>query len=210
MDDLALLRLLTWLSPAFPTGAFSYSHGLEWAVASGDITDEPTLQAWLADLLEQGSPRSDLILLRQAHRGHDVLALARALPFGLERHLETTAQGNAFLRAAAPWPRPAVADPPVPYPVAVALVARASGVPEHETALATIHAVAANLVSAAVRLVPLGQSAGLRVLAALEPTLVALVHDTADATLDDVGSITLRADLASLHHETPPPRLFRT
>ena len=210
MDDLALVRLLTWLSPAFPTGAFSYSHGLEWAVEAGDIAGETTFLAWLTDLLTAGSPRTDLIVLRHAHRGHDVAAFARALPFGHERHLETTAQGDAFLLAAAAWPRPRLPDPPVPYPVAVGLVARAAGVGEHETALAFVHAVAANLVSAAVRLVPLGQTAGLRVLAALEPTLIALARQTRTATLDDVGTATLRADLAALHHETQHTRLFRT
>src|ERR1700691_5754337 len=64
----ALLRLMSWLSPAFPTGAFAYSHGLEWAVESGNVCNETNLAAWLTDIITVGTGRSDTILLRHAHR----------------------------------------------------------------------------------------------------------------------------------------------
>jgi urease accessory protein len=219
-DDVAFLRLLTWLSPAFPTGGFAYSHGLEWAVETGDARSTAGLIGWLVDILEQGSGRTDAILLRHAHRAGlddealaEVVALAAALPGGRERHLETTAQGNAFLLAAAAWPTPVLgllAGRAIAYPVAVGAVSAAHGVAEDRATLGFLHAFCANLVSAAVRLIPLGQQAGLRVMAALEPVLIGISEGTRGLSLDDIGSAAIRADLAAMHHETQYTRLFRT
>ena len=216
----SFLRLLTWLSPAFPTGGFAYSHGLEWAVESGDARSTAGLIGWLVDILEQGSGRTDAIILRHAYRASrdaealaEVAALAAALPGCRERYLETTAQGNAFLAAAAAWPAPVLArlaDRPLAYPVAVGAVSAAHGVPEDRATLGFLHAFCANLVSAAVRIVPLGQQAGLRVMAALEPVLIAVCDETRELSLDDIGSAAMRADLAAMHHETQYTRLFRT
>ena len=219
-DADGFLRLLTFLSPAFPTGGFAYSHGLEWAVESGDARSTAGLVGWLVDILEQGSGRTDAILLRHAHRAGldaealaEVVELAAALPGSRERWLETTAQGRAFLAAAAAWPTPVLAhlaDGPVAYPVAVGAVAAAHGVAEDRATLGFLHAFCANLVSAAVRIVPLGQQAGLRVMAALEPVLIAICAETRGLSLDDIGSASIRADLAAMHHETQYTRLFRT
>lgn len=259
-----LLRLLAWLSPAFPTGAFAYSHGLEWAIEAGDIANETTLLMWLTDVLTHGSVRSDTILLRHAHRLPSVVVgegrpstpfpgptepfpgptaqgvdrapvptmmesnraaipdaatidrrltdladLAYATASGRERQSESLDQGKAFMLAAAPWGIPNAPER-VPYPVAVGLVAGAHLVPEDATAVAYTQAMAANLISAAVRLVPLGQTAGLRVLAALEPVIVATAAATKDATLDDLGGCAFRSDLAAMRHETQYTRLFRS
>ena len=225
-----LLRLLAWLSPAFPTGAFAYSHGLEWAVEAGDITDETSLLMWMTDVMTHGSCRSDTILLRHAHRlagGGDssiVMAgsassadarladladLAYATASGRERQSESLDQGKAFMLAAAPWGVPAAPER-IPYPIAVGLVAGAHLVPEDATAVAYVQAVATNLISAAVRLVPLGQTAGLRVLAAMEPVIRATAAATKDATLDDLGGCAFRSDIAAMRHETQYTRLFRS
>ncbi|WP_158801897.1 MULTISPECIES: urease accessory protein UreF [unclassified Acidisoma] len=221
-EDGGLLRLLAWLSPAFPTGGFAYSHGLEWAIERGDARSTAGLVAWLVDILEQGSGRTDAILLRHSHRAttaedwaalSELAELGAALPFGRERFLETTAQGRAFLLAAAAWPAPVLArlaEGDIAYPIAVGAVAAAHGVPEERATLGLLHAFAANLVSAAVRLVPLGQQAGLRILAALEPVLLSVAEETRAATLDDLGTAALRAELAALHHETQYTRLFRS
>jgi urease accessory protein len=219
-EDNSFLRLLTWLSPAFPTGGFAYSHGLEWAVESGDARSTAGLIGWLVDILEQGSGRTDAILLRHAHRAGpddaalaEVVDLAAALPGSRERWLETTAQGRAFLAAAAAWPAPVLArlaERPVAYPVAVGAVSAAHCVAEDRATLGFLHAFCANLVSAAVRIVPLGQQAGLRVMAALEPVLIAVCEETRELSLDDIGSAAIRADLAAMHHETQYTRLFRT
>jgi urease accessory protein len=219
-DEAGFLRLLTWLSPAFPTGGFAYSHGLEWAVESGDARSTAGLIGWIVDILEAGSGRTDAILLRHAHRAirdpealAEVVELAAALPGGRERWLETTAQGRAFLAAAAAWPAPVLAllaDSDVAYPVAVGVVSAAHGVGEERATLGFLHAFCANLVSAAVRIIPLGQQAGLRVMAALEPVLVAVCAETRGLSLDAIGSAAIRTDLAAMHHETQYTRLFRT
>ena len=213
MASPTLPRLLTWLSPAFPTGAFAYSHGLEWAVETGDIRDEASLQAWLADVIAHGSGRNDAILLRHAVR--DRTALAQLAELGLatapsqERRMETLNQGRAFMLAAAPWGVPPAPED-IPYPVAVGAVAGWHGVAEDDAAAAYLQAFCANLISAAVRLVPLGQTAGLRVLAALEPVILDTAAGTAKATLDDLGGCAFRSDLASMRHETQYTRLFRS
>src|SRR6516164_6424647 len=114
----ALYRLMAWLSPAYPVGAFSYSSGIEWAVEAGDIKDAASLQQWLAAMLAEGSGFCDAVLFVHAHRaiiaGDDaalrtVAELAAALVPSKERFLETTAQGRAFLDATkAAWPCPAL------------------------------------------------------------------------------------------------------
>jgi urease accessory protein len=222
----ALYRLMAWLSPAYPVGAFSYSSGIEWAVEAGDIEDAAGLQAWLAVMLTEGTGFCDAVLFAQGYRaaaGHDdadlraVAELAAAFAPAKERHLETTAQGNAFVAAtAAAWPCAAldrlraVWDGAVAYPVAVAVAAAGHGI-ALETALpAFLQALAANWVSAGVRLVPLGQTDGQRVLAALEPAIAATAARALAARRDDIGSAAWRADLASARHETQYTRLFRS
>ncbi|MGI4950676.1 MAG: urease accessory protein UreF [Janthinobacterium lividum] len=209
---------MTWLSPAFPTGAFAYSHGLEWAVETGDVSSEAALLPWLEDVLRHGSGHADAVLLRHAHRAGTAAALAevaemaQAAQPSRERRDETLGQGGAFAIAARVWGAPLLeALPgPVAYPVAVGALARAHGVPEDAAALGLLHAFAANLVGAAVRLVPLGQTAGLRVMAALEPTLHAVAAATGDTDLDGIGGACFRSDIASMRHETQYTRLFRT
>ena len=213
-----LLRLLTWLSPGFPTGGFAYSHGLEWSVEAGDISDEAALRDWVADLLSHGAGRSDVILLRHAHRaGPDGLpalcALGVALGFGRERRLESCAQGGAFVRAGTVWGGPritALADMQVPYPVAVGALAADHGIGADLAAAAYSQAFAVSLVSVGVRLIPLGQTAGVRVIRMLEPKIAEVVEQTKDAGLDDLGGACFRSDIAAMRHETQRTRLFRT
>ena len=212
----ALLRLITWLSPAFPTGTFAHSHGLEWAVEIGDVADETSLRIWLADVVGHGTGRSDVILLRHARRAGDdapalgeITQLALATASGYERRVESVSQGQAFMLAAAPWGVPDVPDP-VSYAVAVGATAGFHGIPEDNTAAAYLQAFTTNLISAAVRLVPLGQTAGLRVLAALEPLILQTAEASRSASLDDLGGCAFRSDLAAIRHETQYTRLFRS
>lgn len=219
-----LLRLLAWLSPAFPTGGFAYSHGIEWAVEAGDIADAASLRAWVEDVLRHGAGRTDAILLRHAHRAAaagdlhalvEVAALAMAAQPARERQAETAGQGNAFVLAAASW-RPellralAARVEDVAYPVALGTLAGAQGIEADAAAAGALQAFAANLISAAVRLVPLGQSAGLAVLASLEDVIAEVAAATRGCTLDDIGGACFRSDLAALRHETQYTRLFRS
>ena len=219
-----LLRLLAWLSPAFPTGGFAYSHGIEWAVAAGDIGDAASLRAWVEDVLRHGAGRSDAILLRHAHQAAaaadldtliEVAELALAAQPSRERQAETAGQGNAFVLAAASWQPDllralAARVDDVAYPVAVGTLAGAHRIDVEAAAAATLQAFAANLISAAVRLVPLGQSAGLSVLATLEDVVAEVATITRGATLDDIGGACFRSDLAALCHEAQYTRLFRS
>jgi urease accessory protein len=220
----ALYRLMAWLSPAFPVGAFSYSSGIEWAVEVGDIEDADTLKAWLGVMLAEGGGYCDAVLFAHAHRaaGDDralraVAELAAAFAPSKERHLETTAQGSAFVEATrGAWPcaaldrLKAVWDGPVAYPVAVAVAASGHGIALEPVLAAFLQAVAANWVSAGVRLIPLGQTDGQRVLASLEPIVAATAQRALATSLDDLGSSAFRADLASVRHETQYTRLFRS
>ena len=196
--DAALYRLMAWLSPAYPIGAFSYSSGIEWAVEAGDITDAATLERWLAVMIADGGGFCDAVFFVHAYRavadGDDaalraVAELAAAFAPSKERHLETTAQGRAFLDTTrAAWPCAAldrllaVWDGAVALPVAVGVACAGPWRCRSAPALhAYLHALAANLISAGVRLVPLGQTDGQRVLAALEPVVAA----TAERALGD-------------------------
>ena len=220
------LALLAWLSPAYPVGAYAYSHGLEWAAEVGGIFDETSLMAWLTDVLEHGVGRNDAILLVAAHQAamagnHPALSevndLALALAPSQELRLETSQQGRSFLDTTlAAWPTALLSplaqhlDGEVAYPVAVGLAAGAHGIPLPATLEAFLLAFMQNLVSAALRLAPIGQTGGTRVLAGLAPDVAALAREVPHLTRDDLGSATFRADLGSFLHETQYTRLFRS
>jgi urease accessory protein len=221
-----LYRLLAWLSPAFPVGAFSYSSGLEWAVEAGDVKDVESLQGWITTIVAEGGGFCDAVFFVHAHRAlnegnchllREVCELAAAFTPSKERHLETTAQGRAFVAtASAAWPCPALDrlvvlwSGPIAYPVAVAVISAGHGVALEPALLAFLHAITANLVSAGVRLVPLGQTDGQRLLAALEAIVSETVMRASATRLDDVGGAAFRADLASMRHEVQYTRLFRS
>ncbi len=222
----ALYRLLTWLSPAFPVGGFSYSSGIEWAVEAGDIRDAASLQDWLAAMLTDGSGFCDGVFLAQVHRAveagdhgalRDIAELAAAFVPSRERQLETSSQGRAFIEIArSAWncdgldQAVAACDGAIVYPVAVGIVSAAHAIPLVPSLHAFLHALVSNWISAGARLIPLGQTDSQRVLAALEPVVAATATRAIAATLDDLGSATFRADLASLRHETQYTRLFRS
>ena len=224
----ALKKLLAWLSPAFPVGGFSYSHGLEWAIEDGTVKTPADLEAWLADILRHGAGWSDAVLFAHAHRAASaddraglaaINELAVALQPSKERHLEATAQGRAFLSTvAATWPNDRLAaaasifpaSDAVTYPVAVALACGTHDIPLAPALNAYLGAFLANLVSAAVRAVPLGQTDGQKAIAALSPLIEATAQSTPTISLDDLGGAVWRADIASMKHETQYTRLFRS
>ena len=208
-----ILPLMVWFSPAFPVGAFAYSHGLEWAVEAGDLTNAAEVQDWIAALIDMGSLRNDAILLSAAYRGAAVNDLALALASSRERYLETAAQGTAFVAALRKsWPCVALdaLEGDVAYPVAVGVAARGHNLPLKETLAASLLAFVGALTSAAVRLGPIGQTDGQRIIAALLPAIQDLAGFAETATEDDLGGCVFRSDLAALSHETQYSRLFRS
>ncbi len=210
MTDTGLLTLTQWLSPAFPVGSFAYSHGLEQAIADGDVTDAAALQAWLGDILTLGAGRADAILLCAALRGKDeadLAALAEALAPSQERWQETRDQGAAFAAAVT---AAGYTVKPMPFPVSVGVAARTLDLASTQVGQLYLHAFISNLVSAAVRFVPLGQSEGQGVLSALHPVIVEVADEASKSTTDDITSAVPRADLAAMRHETLEVRIFKT
>jgi urease accessory protein len=226
IDAAALYRLMTWLSPSFPVGAFSYSSGIEWAVETGDVGDAASLRDWLAALLTDGSGFCDGVFLAHAYRAaasRDEAAMRQIAELGAafvpsrERQLETSAQGRAFAEIArAAWncdgldQMIACCDGGIVYPVAVGIVSAGHAIPLAPAMHAFLHALAANWISAGARLIPLGQTDSQRVLALLEPVVAATAKRALNAALDDLGTATFRADLAGMRHETQYTRLFRS
>lgn len=218
----ALIRLMTWLSPAFPIGAFAYSGGLERAIADGRVRDRDGLFVWLDGLMGYGALKTDAIFFSLSYRARgqamlaDINALALALAGSAERLAETVSLGNAFVDAARDWPHPVLqavranAGGRVAYPVAAGAVAGL-----HETGLeaglaAYLHANLSQLVSVAIRCGVIGQKEGVGLLASFEDHVAALAGALIDCTEDDLGSAAFIAEISSLKHETQATRLFRS
>lgn len=218
-DMQALLRLMAWLSPAFPVGGFAYSGGLERAVHDRLVADAVGLEAWFATLLSHGTLWNDAVLLSAAAAAKgeretlsELAELGLALAGSAERHLETLSLGKAFLSAAVAWPHPVFADLPkdCPYPVAVGAVAAAHGIAVPQALAAFLHAGLSQGVSAGIRLGVCGQQQGVEIFFRLEPLMAETAERAARASLDDLGTATVQADIASLRHETQVSRLFRS
>ena len=202
------LPLAQWLSPAFPIGAFAYSHGVETAIRDMAVTDAASLETWLGDVLTQGSGRADAVFLAAARRGVDVNDLARAFAASSERLRESERQGAAFAGTVrAVW---GLDLPDLLYPVAVGTAAALKGLDPETTAALYLQSFVSNLVSAAVRLVPLGQTDGQRVLAALSPLCHTVAAEALTADPEDLWSNGWASDIATMRHETLEPRLFQS
>ena len=231
LNTSGLLRLQAWLSPAFPIGGFSYSHGLEEAVATGDVNDPESLFGWIETAVSHGAGRVDGMLLVAAWRAADggdherlneVVEIGAAMRGTAELALESKAQGEAFLETAqAAWPNKALEaataaikqtkiHPAVPVPVAVGMVAACHGVPVEYVLPMYLQSFAAGIVSAGVRLIPLGQTDGQRVVARLQPAVVRAGEAALAARFEDIGGATPMIDLASMAHEMRDGRLFRS
>lgn len=214
-----LQKLLTWLSPAFPVGAFAWSAGLEAAIVGRTVHDRLTTQQWVEGILTYGSLRTDAILLAHAHRAandaaqlQELADLCLALTPARERHDETTITGASFATAATAWPTPVLANlpDPCPYPIAVGAIAAGHGIDLEATLLGYLTATVHGQVSVAVRLVPVGQSDGLAILAALEPAIASMAMLCQHAALEDIGAVAYAADIAQMSHETLTTRIFRS
>ena len=226
MERDALHRLLAWSSPAYPIGAYVYSHGLEWAVECGLVADAAGLGRWLEGVLAQGAGRIDGAFLAAAWRaaaaGDDaaldgVAELALAWRGSGELALESASQGAAFLAVTRrAWPEPRLEAAALRWqgraalPVAAGLAAACHGVELAPALTAHLAALVANLISAAIRLMPLGQTAGQMLLAELAPAIDCAVAAALAADLDRLGGAAPMVDWCSLRHETQESRLFRS
>lgn len=204
-----LLRLMSWLSPVFPTGGFAYSAGLEQAASDGLVRDQASLQIWIEHTLTKGALWNDSVIFCAAHRGEDVTNLCLALCTATQRRKEMVDQGTAFFDAASHWFDEGQLPPrKTPLPVMVARAAALQHIDRGQAVAAYLHTFSANQLQCAIRLSITGQNGAAQVLHALEPNIEKTAIGAATSTLDDLGTSTFLADIAAMNHETLQPRLF--
>lgn len=212
--SIELHRIMAWFSPAFPVGAFSYSHGLEAAIANGQVNDGAALRPWLSHIIRQGSGRNDCILLANSYRAatqvelEALVELADALCAGHERQFESRQMGAAFAKTVSEVT--AISFDPAPMPVVVGQVARRLDVALDMLLPIYLHSFVANLVSVAMRMIPMGQVEGQKILASLFDEIDDIATGARSAALSELGGASFYSDLCSLQHETLQPRIFRT
>lgn len=207
-DLLSLQTLQSWLSPSFPVGAFAWSHGLETAIADGRLQTAETTSEWISMLLERGSLWGDAVLFSLTMRGEDVAKLALALAASRERYAETLEQGAAFARTVNQlygWELE-----PGAYPIVIAQACNLKKIPQHIALPLFLQSCTSNLISAAVRMIPLGQTDGQRIIKDLYAMCEAVALRAADADEDALGSASFRSDIAAMSHETLSTRIFRS
>ncbi|MEM1378710.1 MAG: urease accessory protein UreF [Pseudomonadota bacterium] len=217
-DTTALLSLMSWLSPVFPTGGFAYSAGLEQAVSDEMVANSADLETWITAQIERGSLWNDAVFFAQAHRDANNLETLRALSAHAvamtnpaERLDETTTQGTSFLEAASHWIEPSsLARKNTPLPICVGAAAGLQSIDLVSALSAYLHAFTTNQLQAAIRLSVIGQNSAAAVLAKLEPVINETAKRAAVSTLDDLGTSTFLADIAAMKHETLQPRLFKS
>lgn len=216
MTDTSLIRLMSWLSPVFPTGGFAWSAGLEQAVADGSVRRADDLAGWLRTQLVQGSPWNDAVIFAAAWRAKDEVAmigelaqLAEALACSSERHRETLDQGKAFLAAARHWATENACWPDtLPLPVAIGQACGKGGIPLEPALGAYLNAFVSSQLQCAIRLSVTGQDGAARLLSELEPLTGETAKRATLSTPADLGGFAFHAEIASMKHETLQPRLF--
>ncbi len=209
-ESAQFLHLMAVMSPAFPIGSFAYSHGLEWAIDSGEVD----ILNWVTPLVQNGSAWNDAVLFSAAYDADDATRLeidelAMALAASRERYLETIDLGQSFAKAASTLAgREAL--PYMAYTVVLAVYCADKGISKRLSLLAFMQAFSNNLIAVAVRLVPLGQIKGLEIMGLMMPVVLETVDRAMSSTLDDLGSSTLLSDIAAMKHETQYSRIFRS
>ena len=209
--DSKLITVMQWLSPAFPIGGFAYSHGLEWAIDKGYVSNREELKKWISDLLEYGSLKNDAILIKLVLKGSDpkeINELALALCSASERLSETQLQGGAFCKIMREvW---SLEIDELTLPIALALAAKNESIDQNLVVPAYLHSFCSNLISVAMRLIPIGQTDGQKTLRQLSPLISDSVRAVAKSDKDDLGSACFLSDVSAMQHEYLQPRVFKT
>ena len=215
--DASLLRLMTLFSPVFPVGGFAYSHGLEQAVHENFIQNAEDLFDWLDALANHGSLHNDAVFIAEAWRSTDqeksiiaLVEIANANAASKERLMEIDLQGAAFCKAITEMEVSNKIYKALPYPIAVGVLGYRLEIKLPSLLMAYLHAFISNLVQAAIRLVPLGQSNGVKTMARMEERVLSLVMQSGKLTLDNLGSCCLLSDIMAMRHETLYSRIFRS
>jgi urease accessory protein len=210
IDSRQLLLLLNWMSPAFPIGAYAYSHGLEWAIESGVVNSPADVEGWIDDVITRGSGWNDAVLFAHEFQNQNVNELALALCSSRERYLETTQLGKAFEISASVFAKFEMQVGETAYPVASARACLAMGLDVQHALLAFLQGFSNALISVAVRLIPLGQTSGLEIMRDLMPVISKVAKRAETATLAELGSCAILSDMAAMKHETQQSRIFRS
>ena len=222
----SLYKLQTWFSPSFPVGAYTYSHGLENAFETGLVANVDQAVDWIGEIISSGNGFADVVFALLAYETvadsnatelYNIAEFAAAFSSTKELRLESEAQGAAFIEIIQKvepntgiilltdaWPGPYV------YPVVIGAAAGAVGIDRHALATACLHGFVSNLASALVRIVPLGQTDGQRIIVRLSTVVELAVTNALSTGLDELTTSTLVVDLTSMHHETQYTRLFRS
>ena len=201
-------QMMAWLSPSFPTGAFAYSHGLEYAVHAGHVKSAESLEDWLETLLTLGAAWNDALLLCASYRGEEVAELAEAMAISAERYEETIAQGRAFAKTVSQVSGKQIS--PAALPIVVGHAAKAMDIPLSDFLPLYLHAFANNLIHAGIRLIPIGQNDGQKTLHNLFPIFDAVAHKAIASDLNALGSSSFFADICAMKHEKMTTRIFKS
>lgn len=208
MVELDRLRLTQILSPAFPIGSFAHSQGLEWAIASGAVRDGAEMEAWVAAVIQRGSGFADAVFLSMGRQpGADLAALAElydAFIPAAGRRVEAAELSRGF-RALTD-----ASAPHLPYVLALARETAALEVPEVEVLALYLQALATQLLSVAVRFMPMGQAEAQRILSALAPVIADAEQRASGAGEEALYTFTPGADIAAMAQEHMETRIFRS
>ena len=211
--DLSDHKIMAWLSPAYPLGSFSFSHGLEDAISTGIVASKENLFDWLFQILHFGSGRNDAIFLSCAYRSSkeellQLAGIAKSFSGTRERHLETVHQGAAFAKVTSSISNKRI--PSVPLPLAIGYCAKIENINLEKLLPLYLHAFIANLVSAAIRFLPLGQTDGQIVLFGLFREFENVAKETRDLSVDHLENSCFLNDISAMRHEIMTTRIFRS
>lgn len=201
--------LFSWFSPNFPIGSFNFSHGLEAAVEMKFIHDSFTLENWISNLITDGSGKTDVILLSNAYRGKNINELALALCPSKERWIESIKLGKSFSKNVRDnWSYNIEDD--LAFPVALGKAGSFFSIPLDQLLIIFLQSFASNLITFGMKHIPLGQSAGQKILINLIPVIQAQSMKYKNYDIKDIGSSAFISDLASMYHENLKNRIYQT
>ena len=201
--------LFSWFSPNFPIGSFNFSHGLEAAVEMKFIHDSFTLENWISNLITDGSGKTDVILLSNAYRGKNINELALALCPSKERWIESIKLGKSFSKNIRDNWSYNIEDE-LAFPVALGKAGSFFSIPLDQLLIIFLQSFASNLITFGMKHIPLGQSAGQKILINLIPVIQAQSMKYKNYDIKDIGSSAFISDLSSMYHENLKNRIYQT
>lgn len=235
-DSSFIYRLLTWFSPSYPIGSFHFSHGIEYAVEWNLIKDAKSLEEWISGIIQFGSGRMDLMMFKLSYdlftapnvradpnrikKLNRLITISNALKLSPELWQESTKQGDAALKAllkSHPSDNLHFLNLQLKktdkYPVVPIVFGAACAdhrIPLKWALTAYLHSFIFNLITAGVKLIPLGQTAGQNIAASLESVIHKCVNASAKSKINDISGASPMVEWTSVKHENQYTRLFQS